>query len=655
MYAAASPPQTASPGRPSEIPVILVSVDTLRADFLSSYGNRKLKTPNIDAMAQGGTLFFQVNAQVPITLPSHASLLTSTYPFALGVEENGESVRPGVVSLATVLRSRGYCTAAFIGSVVLDRRFGLNQGFDVYDSPFNLHVGPGENPVRLRRPGEEVVHAAIQWLEQNANQPFFLFLHIFDLHLPYPLPSRSFRGSGYEVQLAYVDRVVGGFWRYLRSKGLLDRALVVFTSDHGEGLGEHGEETHSYFIYQSTLWVPLIFHWPAGTHAYAARIDEPASLLDVAPTILQFLGLVRPPQFQGHTLFELLEPSVKPRAREIYSESLCARDLLGCSPLRCLRVGRYKYIEAAKPELYDLKEDPKESGNLYSRQTVLARTLHDRLLSLHAHYSVAERSDRKAASPEALAGLAALGYMAVAEPLPSSRQRGPDPKDRLYAYREYLHAIMLAENGHLAEAVAAFQKVLKEDPRSVLAHYYLGASYLKLQKLDEAVKELQATLALAPQYAAADELLGMIAIEKKDYGSARAHWEHVLTFAPNDYGAHYNLGLLAELDGRSEDAARHLGAAVKADPESVRAHDALGKVYFDHQRLAQARDEFVQAIRLNPKFAGAHYNLGATLLKLGRAKEAGEEFRRALAADPQDQAARNALKLLRVPPARAPN
>jgi tetratricopeptide (TPR) repeat protein len=599
-------------------------------------------------MALGGTLFFQANGQVPMTLPSHASLLTSTYPFALGVEENGETVPPGVVTLAAVLKSRGYRTGAFVGAFVLDRRFGLNQGFDAYDSPFNLHLGQGEDPITVRRPGGEVIHAALQWLEQNANQPFFLFLHLFDLHMPYPASAGSSRRSGYAAQLDYVDRVLGGFWQYLRSKGLLDKSLIVFTSDHGESLGEHGEPTHGYFIYQSTLWVPLIFHWPAGSPSYPSKIDEPVRLLDVGPTILQFLGLAPPPQFQGRSLLEFFTRD-QHQAREVYSETLYPRDHLHCSPLRCLRLGRYKYIEAPKPELYDLSEDPVESHNIYSRQSALVLTLRDRLLSLRAHYLASVQSNQKALSPEVLAGLAALGYVAVAEPNEGSREAGPDPKDRLEEYHHYDRAIMLAQTGRFAEGVDEFQKILKEDPQNVLAHYYLAVSYFYLRRLDEAAGELEATLALAPCFTRADELLGTIGIEKKDYGSARAHLEHLLTFAPEDFGAHYNLGMLAELDGRWEDALRHLRAAVEADPESAQAHNELGSVYFDHQQIDQARREFAQAVHLNPKSARAHYNLGIVLLKLQRVEDAASEFRQAIAADPQDQEARRALKMITGP------
>lgn len=276
--------------------IILISIDTLRADRLGCYGYRRTPTPHVDAITQGGTLFSAVSSQVPLTFPSHVSLFTSTYPFFNGIEDNGEALRPNAVTLATVLKSRGYQTGAFVGGFALDRRFGLNQGFDEYNSTFDLHREGESDSGDVKRLGAEVVADSLHWLDANSSRPFFLFLHLYDLHTPYNLPA-SFRasyGSGYDEELRYVDEQVGVFWDALRQRHLLDRTLIVFVSDHGESLGEHGEKTHGYFIYQSTVWVPMIIHWPAASATFAVRVDQPASLMDVAPTILQF------PAFPSH-------------------------------------------------------------------------------------------------------------------------------------------------------------------------------------------------------------------------------------------------------------------------------------------------------------------------------------------------------------------
>jgi choline-sulfatase len=572
-------------------PVILISVDTLRADHLSCYGYEKIRTPHFDSLAKGGTLFSAVDTPVPMTLPAHTSLLTSTYPFVHGVEENGQPVRPGAVTLAGVLKSHGYRTAAFIGGYVLDASFGLDQGFDFYDSPFGIHPHPGAEPPDLRRPAETVLRGATEWLSKNTDRPFFVFIHLYDVHEPY--------SHGYDAQVSYVDEQLGRFWQFLTTKGLANKTLIVLTSDHGESLGEHGEDTHGYFIYQSTLWAPLLIHWPADKGPHAARVDEPASLIDVAPTILQSLSIADPGQFQGRSL-------LKPGEEAVYGESMYARDHLGCSPLRSLRVGRYKYIQAPKPELYDLAKDPGEMHNLYDREKALARSLHERLQSTHN-----PKRQRGEANPEVVARLRSLGYLA-GNRRASNQESGPDPKDRLDEYLRYSRGIMLSSTGRLPEAIREFQQVLKQDPQNALAHFYLAVCYHRSRRLDDSAKELDATLAIAPDYWRAEELLGSIWLEKKDYARAREQFTHLLKTVPGDYGAHYNLGILASRDGKWEEALRHLRAAVDADPHS----------------------------------APAHYRLGIVLLQGKKEREAGQEFRQALAADPDFVEARKALEKL---------
>ena len=485
-----------------------------------------------------------------------------------------------------MLKAHGYRTAAFIGGYVLDASFGLNQGFDVYDSPFHLRPDPGEEPPEVKRPGEAVLSAASRWIEAESGHPFFVFIHLYDVHRPY------LHGS-YDAEIAYVDKAIGRFQQSFAAPKILQDILIVLTSDHGESLGEHGEETHGYFIYESTLWVPLIFRWPAGAAPYPARVDEPASLLDVAPALLDFLGIPVPPQFQGHHLFRLLRPH-PPDGEPVYAESMYARHHLGCSPLRSIRLGRYKYIEAPKPELYDLATDPGETQNQYERDRSMALDLRARLLSL---YNGERRPAQKPADPEAISRLRSLGYLGGA-PLKSGS--GADPKDRLGEYERYGRAMRLANTEHLPEAISEFKKLLEEDGQNVLAHFYLAVCYYRSRRLDDAVKALEATLMIASDYPPAEELLGTIWLLKKDYVRARRQFEHLAAIAPENYDAHYNLGMLAMREGRMEEAGRELRAAAHADSGSAQAHTALGSLYRAQGDLNRAKDEFRQALAIDP-------------------------------------------------------
>jgi arylsulfatase A-like enzyme/Tfp pilus assembly protein PilF len=531
-------------------------------------------------------LFARLDSPVPLTLPAHTSLLSSTNPFIHGIEENGQRVGGSLVTVAKVLKANGYRTAAFIGGYVLDARFGLTQGFDVYDSPFHLRPDPEEEPPDVKRPGEAVLSAAGQWLKAESGHPLFAFIHLYDAHRPYS------HGS-YDGEIAYIDEAIGRFQKSLSDRGLLQDMLIILTSDHGESLGEHGEETHGYFIYESTLWVPLVLCWPAGTTQFPARIDEPASLLDVAPTLLDFLRIPAPPQFQGRSLLRLLRGR-PPQNEPVYGESMYARDHFGCSPLRSIRIGRYKYIEAPKPELYDLENDPGETQNRYERDRSRALELRARLLALHNGW---RRPAQKPADPEVASRLRSLGYLGGG---PSNSGSSADPKDRLGEYERYSRGIRFANTEHLPEAIGEFKKVLEEDNQNVLARFYLAVCYYRSRRLDDAVKALDEVLRTYADYAPAEELLGTIWLLKKDYVRARQQFAHLAAVFPENYGAHYNLGMLAMREGRTEEAERELRAAAHADSSCAQPHAALGSLYRAKGDLKQARDEFRKALAIDP-------------------------------------------------------
>lgn len=541
-------------------PVILISVDTLRADHLSAYGYRKLYTPHFDAIASGGTLYGQVQTQIPLTLPSHTCLFTSTYPFKNGIEENAERVPAGMLTLASTLRAQGYKTAAFIGSSLLDRRVGLNTGFDVYDSPFDAGPEIEQNPysLRVRRDGALVFRSATQWLNVHHGEKAFVFIHLFDLHTPYSRPAANGL-SGYDTQIAYVDKLLNHFEQYLKESGWWDRSLIVLLADHGESLGEHGEASHGYFIYQSTLWVPLLFHWPKGANA-PARVDRPAGLIDVAPTVLDFLHIPEPPSFEGESL-------LKPGNRFVYAESVYARDAFRWAPLRALRQGPLEYVDAPKPELYNLLRDPHELTNMIVKDPGEAASMKRNLDALRKRYAADRAAPARDTSAQTLARMRSLGYLSG-----RSRQEAsnaPDPKDRLPEYREFEKGLEALYAGHLLQAIATFQSVLAGDPRNLPARGNLGDALLKAHRDAEALRQWQIALHDDPSFAPADDAIGEYWLNRGDYAKAKPSFEHIVRTSPGDYQAQYELGLVDRRLGLDGEASAHVAAACALLPESA--------------------------------------------------------------------------------------
>src|SRR6185437_7498756 len=669
--------------------VILISVDTLRADHLSSYGYKALQTPTIDSLAQGGTLFLQISSQVPLTFPSHVSLLTSKYPFSSGVVDNSQILPPHATTLATVLKSHGYRTGAFVGSFVLDRRFGLGEGFDVYDSPFQVNSAAPVELENLKRPAEQVISSAEAWLNQGSGKPFFLFLHLFDLHTPYQIPpgkSERFKVS-YDSELSYVDEQLHKFLSFLNAKQIFDNTLVVFLADHGESLGEHGETTHGYFIYQSTLHVPLIFHCPARKAHQTRLVHSSAGLIDVAPTILDALNLPVPDTFEGRSLMNEVQGEFK-SDREVYSESLYPALHYQCSALQSMRIGQYQYIQAPRPELYDLEDDPLERVNLYAKKPALAATLREKLRNIQARFSAAGAAAQPAMDPKVAEELRSLGYLPSASTVVNDFTSKIDPKDRLVQYSDVHSAITMAYGGDLKNAILVLEKVvnqvpelndvrnllaifqqksgqdkdalanltevLKADPLNTLAHFNAGSSAMKLNELDRAANEFQAAIAAASASHSggatiilpARDMLGTVWMQQHRYDIASKQFETVLQTDPRDYIANYSLGWLARSKGNLEEARRRLEIAVGTQAGNPIAHDELGTIYLQEEKFADAEKQFREATALSPESVWPNYNLGLALMKEQRKAEAVSAFRKALAINPKFQPALKGLDQL---------
>jgi len=551
--------QGAAAARPARIPVILISVDTLRADHLSAYGYRKIATPNIDAFLRNGTQFRNVSCQIPLTLPSHTSLFTSTYPSENGIEENAQHVPAGMTTLASALRGQGYKTAAFIGSVFLEKQMGLDQGFDVYDSPFDFEAfspisgevffGRSSQPQYAGREGRDgalVVAAARQWLTRRRNEPTFVFLHLFDMHQPYSQPASIARERGisrYDAQLLYVDRLLGAFRQSLVADGVWDKSLVVLVADHGEGLGDHGEANHGYFIYQSTLWVPLLVHWPSSAGPYRPIVSDPAGLIDVAPTILDFLHISAPHTFHGRSLLGEASGATPSRPEEVYSESLHAHHSFGWASLRSLRISSYKYIQAPHPELYNLQNDPREQNNIFGKDPRRDSLLQAELAKFLSRYPSPGSSQPASISPRTDALLRSLGYLSDGPQLPLERSEA-DPKERLAEFKQYNVASEAASDGHRDRAISILSELVARDPNNLLALRDIGA----------------------------------YSLDRKSYAKARSSFQRFLARAPNDYMGRFELGVADERLGRFKEAENELQRACSIAPEATKCTHELALV-----------------------------------------------------------------------------
>jgi choline-sulfatase len=550
----------------AQTPVILISVDTLRADHLGVYGYRRIATPNIDSFARQGTVFDAIDCQVPLTLPSHTALFTSTLPFANHVEENEGHVPAGLVTLAGVLRSHGYRTAAFIGSALLDRHLGIDQGFDFYDSPFGIASEGPHNPlaVGVRRDGALVVRAARQWLGENHGRPVFAFLHFFDLHAPYSHAESTAglpNSPGYDAEIEYVDRLLGQLQQALVAGGWWDRSLVVLLSDHGESLGDHGETSHGYFVYQSTLHTPLIVHWPAGTEGYPARAAQPGGLIDVAPSILDFLKLPAPPQFTGVSLLGAAR-SGKDDGRAVVSESVYPRDAFHWAPLRSIRAGAWQYIDAPKPELYDLERDPDERHNLVGQNSAMATKLRSRLAGI----MVQSTPGRPAAgvSADRRRMLESLGYIGGSA---GSSGSHADPKDKLPEYNLFEKSLAAMYAGRHQEAIAGFRRLLAGDSHNSMARYYLGDACLRAGQFSAALREWDNVLHMDPEYVPAAEALGAWWMGRENYAKARGYFQKALAAAPRDSTALVEEGVAEERLGLLPQALEHLQDGCRLAPD----------------------------------------------------------------------------------------
>jgi arylsulfatase A-like enzyme/cytochrome c-type biogenesis protein CcmH/NrfG len=628
--------------RPPEPPnVLLISVDTLRADHLGAYGAR-LPTPAFDDLARQGALFEKAVSHVPITLPSHASLLTGALPVAHGVRDNGSFRLDGAQkTLAESFKAGGYRTAAFIGSFALDSRFGLDQGFELYDD-FYGDTSDFNDFAISERPAETVLRPALDWIQGLGSERWFAFVHLYDPHVPYapPPPFRERHGSDlYTGEVAYVDEALGGFLRQLRQGGHLSDTLVVVTADHGEGLGEHGEKTHGMFAYESTLHVPLTLTWP-GVIPEGLRVRTQARLMDVAPTLVGLAGLSPEPGHQGRSLVPLLEKPDRGEDEDSYFEALAFNLNRNWAPLTGLYRGRYKFIDLPIPELYDLRDDPKETHNLAETSAGMVRQMQEALgRHVEAHSTAESREIRTApVDAETEARLRALGYVVgatAAKTKPSQYTPDDDPK-RLVELSDRLdEGIALHLAGRSDEAERVFGEILERRPD--FTNVYVNLAYVLREsgRLGEAIATLEKAMQAGLTTRTMLGRLGLYLQEDGRLKESAALLQYAIEQDPTHAEAYNYLAVSYARLGRHQAAVETLEKLLKLDPSYASAYNNLGSVYLEARDYPRAEQSFKRALQLDERLAAAWNGLGVVSARMGRHGEAIAAWKRAVAIDPR--------------------
>ena len=657
-------------GRPSfdrrpDQNILLVTIDTLRGDALGSYGpfdgaqgRGPAQTPNLDALAARGTRFDFAHAHAVLTRPSHASILTGTYPYENGVRDHsGYRLKPGMPTIASMLKGKGFATGAFVGGVPLERRFGLDEGFDVYDDRFG-RTGNNSDFTLAERPAGEVVDTARKWIAGQQGR-WFAWVHVFDPHAPYTPPppfDTRYAGRPYYGEVAYVDQALGPLFE---SAGNSARpTTVVVTSDHGEGLGDHGELTHGLLAYETTLRVPLILaQLEAGSGLVRRSLGEggkleagsrkleagsrrlaagsvshyPARHVDLVPTLLDAVGLTAPSTLPGRSLLPGA-PQVPDADVSSYFEAMSAMINRGWAPLQGVVAGREKYIDLPKPELYDLEADPRETSNLVDRRADRRRVLDARLRDFHA----APAGERFAESPDVAAKLQSLGYTSGSAPRKAHYTEEDDPKNLMELDQWIQQGIEAWQHGRRAEALQIYERIIQRRPSMAIG--YRNLAFLQWQDGDArgAIQTLERAFHADAVEPGMTTQLGSYLAEAGRPADAIALLEPLAAQKPADPDALNALGIAYARAGQNDRSRAAFRRALDENPTNVQALENIGTLEMQRGNLPGARQALEQAVAIDPRSARAHNGLGVVAMKTGARDEAFAQWKQAAALAPND-------------------
>lgn len=636
------------------INVLLITLDTTRADRIGCYGDPRALTPIIDGLAAQGVLFERANSPAPLTLPTHASLFTGLYPAEHGLRTNGRSrLSESIPTLATILKGSGYETAAFVSSFVLDAKFGLDRGFDHYGDDF-----PGDpaaaGALQRQRDGHLTVDEAVEWLAAPRQKPVFCWVHLYDPHFPYLDHADEFgdrfQDRPYDAEIAYVDRQVGRLLDQLQllEEGSSPDSLVIIVGDHGEGLGDHVERTHGYTLYESTQRVPWIIRMPqaaaskgGANEARGRRVPEVVSLVDLTPTVVDLLGLDLPEAVSGRSLRGAMEGRLVP---EVASHAATDDPFLqnGWSPLRSLTTSRWKYIRTTRPELFDLQADPHELQNLIEQEPRQAEEMARRLDDTERRMKPRRSASVQLSAAERRA-LETLGYLrgqdqpeaAIVGAPGGAATQLPDVKDMIPFDVATEAARDLLRSGKVTEGADALREVIASAPAHVAAKVFLGEALESLGQFDEAMSWYQAALKQRPTDLDALVHLGAAYAAKEHLPEAIAQFDEAVRIDPESSTARYNLGKALVRTGQTDDGIAQFEEALRIDPAMPNAHTSLGNALIALGRADEAEAHFRQEIELDAKNIDARLSL-ATILAERRPEESERLLRDALKLQPDD-------------------
>jgi len=612
--------------------LVLITLDTARADHVSAYGSTTVQTPALDRLASDGVLFEQAGTAAPLTLPAHSTILTGRFPPEHGVRDNGGFyLSPDQTTLAEMLSAQGFATGGFVAAYVLDGKWGIGQGFGTYFDDFDLGGRRGRSLGDIQRPANEVADKALPWIDSVKDRRFFAWLHFYDPHTPYepPEPYRTqYQGHPYRGEMAFTDSQVGRVVDHLASNGLLDKTVVVAIGDHGESLGEHGEDAHGFFIYEAAARVPFIIRAPFSA-ARGRRVADPVRTVDVVPTVLDLLGLPPAASVSGRSLVPLMTGSAVELDLEGYAEAMYPLHHYGWSDLRSLRSGRFKVIDAPRPELYDLESDPNELRDIFQQRRVVGEQMITRLREMEQGFANAPAAPPASdVDPEVRARLAALGYVGSFVASANDPRTGrADPKDKFELFNLLGQARDLAPTKDSFPQVSAIlRKVLAADPEVIDAWFSLGNAYFKERRYREAIEQFKRALALKPDYDLAVVNIAAAYRRLGDDDAALAGFEHYLTIDPKDAYVRYQMGEIWLDRGDTARAERYFSEALEMDDHVAPAKNALGAIAFMRGDLDGAAKLAREALAIRRDVRLAHYNLALIAEAKGDMAAAEREY-----------------------------